>query len=191
MEMQQIIAQAEQNIRQTLQDYRRYTTRTEVLDDVSDTFIRNLARDSSLAKQGLRELFSRSPVWDEKLDVLVINGTRTHNPDYGRVRSLATEILYPAIKRAETGKDRYYKIYNAIDFFYPFNGCLQEAGIQAISELAPKACEPGKKGAGYLRHSVYPLAWRMKLQGASSRSCMRSLRMSCRRGRLALSCMSP
>lgn len=118
MEMQQIIKQAEQNIREALQDYGRYTTQTEVLDDVSDTFIRNLARDSSFAKRGLRELFSRSPVWDEKLDALVINGTRTHDPDYDRVRSLATEILYPAIERAETGKDRYYKIYNAIDFFH-------------------------------------------------------------------------
>lgn len=146
MEMQQIIEQAERNIRQALQDYRRYTTQTEVLDDVSDTFIRNLARDSSLAKQGLRELFSRSPVWDEKLDALVINGTRTHDPDYYRVRSLAIEILYPAIERAETDKDKYYQIYKAVDFFsYPYNGCLQEAGIQAISELAPKAYGPGKK----------------------------------------------
>lgn len=142
----QIIEQAEQNIRQALQDYRKHTTQTEALDDVSDTFIRNLARDSSFAKRELRELFSRSPVWDEKLDALVINGTRTHDPDYDRVRSLATEILYPAVERAETGKDRYYKIYNAIDFFsYPYNGCLQEAGSQAISELAPKAYEPGKK----------------------------------------------
>ena len=101
MEMQQIIEQAEQNIRQALQDYRRYTTQTEGLDDVSDTFIRNLARDSSLTKQEIRKLFSRSPVWDEKLDALVINGTRTHDPNYDRVRSLAIKILYPAIERAE------------------------------------------------------------------------------------------
>lgn len=81
MEMQEVISRAERNIRQALSDYEAHTRQTDVLDDVTDTFVRILARDSSHAKQGLRELFSKSPVWNEELDALVINGTRTHDPD--------------------------------------------------------------------------------------------------------------
>ena len=93
MEMQQIIELAEQKIRQALKDYGRHTDQTQVLYDVSNCFIKRLAKDSSYAKQELRDLFSKSPVWDERLDALVINGTRTHNPDQGRIYDLGMEIL--------------------------------------------------------------------------------------------------
>ena len=86
--MQETIERAERNIRQALRDYGAHTCELRVLDDVSDDFIRRLARDSSYAKQGLRELFRKSPVWNEELDALVINGTRTHDPDYDRIAQL-------------------------------------------------------------------------------------------------------
>ena len=77
MEMQEIIERAEANIRQALNDYGAHTRQTDVLDDVTDTFIERLAKDSSYAKQDLRELFSKSPVWDAKLDAL----GHQRNPD--------------------------------------------------------------------------------------------------------------
>ena len=144
MEMQEIIEQAEQNIRQALQDYGAHTGMKEVLYDVTDSFITRLAKDSSYAKQGLRELFSKSPVWDGKLDALVINGTRTHDPDYNRLIELGTEILHDAL--ACSG-DRYYNILQALNLFC----CPQqsetdrEASIAAINALAPKAYTPTKK----------------------------------------------
>ncbi len=144
MEMQEIIEQAEQNIRQALEDYGAHTGMTEVLDDVSDSFICKLAEDSSYAKQGLRELFSKSPVWDGKLDALVINGTRTHDPDYNRLIELGTQILRDAL--ACSG-DRYYNILQALNLFC----CPQqsetdrELSIKAINVLAPKAYTPTKK----------------------------------------------
>lgn len=101
MEMQEVISRAERNIRQALSDYEAHTRQTDVLDDVTDTFVRVLARDSSHAKQGLRELFSKSPVWNEELDALVINGTRTHDPDYDRVYKLAFQILEKPLKSSE------------------------------------------------------------------------------------------
>ena len=101
MEMQEIIERAEANIRQALNDYGAHTRQTDVLDDVTDTFIKRLAKDSSYAKQNLRELFSKSPVWDAKLDALVINGTRTHNPDYDRVYQLATQILEKPLRSGD------------------------------------------------------------------------------------------
>ena len=62
MEMQEVISRAERNIRQALRDYGAHTSQTDVLDDVTDEFIYRLAADSSYAKQGLRKLFSKSPV---------------------------------------------------------------------------------------------------------------------------------
>lgn len=144
MEMQEIIEQAEQNIRQALQDYGAHTGMKEVLYDVTDNFITRLAKDSSYAKQGLRELFSKSPVWDGKLDALVISGTRTHDPDYNRLTELGTQILHDAFARSG---DEYYNIVQALNFFC----CPQqsetdrELSIKAINALAPKAYTPTKK----------------------------------------------
>lgn len=144
MEMQEIIEQAEQNIRQALQDYGAHTGMKEVLYDVTDNFITRLAEDSSYAKQGLRELFSKSPVWDGKLDALVINGTRMHDPDYNRLTELGTQILHDAFTRSG---DEYYNIIQALNFFC----CPQqsetdrELSIKAINALAPKAYTPTKK----------------------------------------------
>lgn len=144
MEMQEIIRQAEENIRQAIRDYGKHTDQHDVLDDISDTFIERLARDSSRAKQGLRELFSQSPVWDSKLDALVINGTRTHDPDYERVNALARQILWEPLTVG--GEDQYKLIQEAIDFFsYPNSVVAQTRGLAAINTLAPKAYQPGKK----------------------------------------------
>lgn len=144
MEIQEIIKQAEQNIRQALKDYGAHTSGTEVLDDVTDKFICRLAKDSTYAKQGLRELFSKSPVWDEKLDALVINGTRTHDPDYDRILHLSKEILHDAL--ACSG-DRYYDISQAMRLFcHPQQSEIdRKSSIEAINALAPKAYTPTKK----------------------------------------------
>lgn len=142
--MQETIERAERNIRQALRDYGAHTDELRVLDDVSDDFIKILARDSSRAKQGLRELFSKSPVWHEELDALIINGTRTHDPDYARIQELAYMILDDAMAEADDEKKRLIR--TAVGFFvYPDNELMQDAGIVAMNQLAPKAYAPGKK----------------------------------------------
>ena len=144
MEMQEIIERAEANIRQALNDYGAHTRQTDVLDDVTDTFIKRLAKDSSYAKQNLRELFSKSPVWDAKLDALVINGTRTHNPDYDRVYQLATQILEKPLRSGDYDFDT---VMNAISFFSnpEASETHREKFIAAIKQLAPKAYTPTRK----------------------------------------------
>lgn len=144
MDMQETINRAERNIRQALEDYARHTRQTYVLDDVSGEFIRRLAEDSSRAKQGLRELFSKSPVWDAELDALVINGTRTHNPDYERIYQLACRILE---RPMVSGEWNYTLIQDAISFF-SIPDCGFERKMQyvnAIKMLAPKAYAPNRK----------------------------------------------
>lgn len=146
MEMQEIIRQAEKNIRQAIWDYGEHTYSHDVLEDISDEFIERLAEDSSEAKQSLRELFSKSPVWHPELDALIINGTRTHDPDYQRVDNLAHRILKDAKLAARDDIERMDLIMDAIAFFSVLDDeSVQEAGIRAIKKLAPKAYQPGKK----------------------------------------------
>ena len=145
MEATEKIELAESNIRQALRDYFRHTRRTEVLDDVSDTFIRRLAKDNYYAKQELCELFRKSPVWNEELDALVINGTRTNDPDYSRIQDLSELILEHPLRAVDM--DRYRNIRKAIRFFSNPNldGEEKAVVIDVIKALAPKAYAPNKK----------------------------------------------
>lgn len=142
MEMQEVISRAERNIRQALRDYGAHTSQTDVLDDVTDEFIYRLAADSSYAKQGLRKLFSKSPVWNEELDALVINGT--HDPDYDRIHRLAMQILEKPFKSLDYD---YNDILKAVCFFSNPDASehYRESYIAAIKKLAPKAYTPTKK----------------------------------------------
>ena len=97
VDIEKVIEQSEENIRQALRDYAEHTSYTDVLDDVSDAFIHRLAKDNAYAKQELRELFSQSPVYDAKLDALVINGTRTHDPDPAVIQRVGRDILVGAV----------------------------------------------------------------------------------------------
>lgn len=144
MEMQEVISRAARNIRQALRDYGAHTSQTDVLDDVTDEFIYCLAADSSYAKQGLRKLFSKSPVWNEELDALVINGTRTHDPDYDRIHRLAMQILEKPFKSLDYD---YNDILKAVCFFSNPDASERdrESYIEAIRKLAPKAYTPTKK----------------------------------------------
>ena len=139
MDMNELIERTKQNIWQAISDYGKHTDQTSVMDDCTANFVNQLASDSCYAKQELRELFSKSPVWDANLDALVINGTRTHDPDPDRIYSLGTDILSEAIYRA----DNRNLIYEAIRFFYDPN--FEEQGIAAIKQLAPKAYAPNTK----------------------------------------------
>lgn len=132
------IEKAKQNIRQALADYDKVTYQHTVLADVSDSFIDRLARDSVQAKQGLRDLFSKSPVWDAELDALVINGTRTHNPDPNRIFELGEIIIGGAWSPT---------CMQALRLFWDqdLDEHDREEAIKDINTLAPGAYVPGRK----------------------------------------------
>lgn len=153
MGMSEIINRAEKNIRQALSDYFKYTHSDAVYDDVSDAFIERLANDSSYAKQGLRDLFSRSPAWDPDLDAIVINGTRTHDPD-------PHDIIYYALHVLRDGDHTHlcYEDERAVVNFFAYNDPSNEDdiydmkyqsyhddGLEVINRIAPGAYVPGKK----------------------------------------------
>ena len=81
-----------QNIRQAFKDYSKHSRLEKV---IGEQFIDRLARDSVKAKQELREMFRKSPAWNEELDALVVNGTSNHDTDYGVVGGIVRRILYP------------------------------------------------------------------------------------------------
>ena len=149
MDIEKVIAQSEENIRQALRDYAAHTSQTEVMDDVSDKFIKRLAKDNAYAKMELRELFSQSPVYDAKLDALVINGTRTHDPDQTRIERLAREILLSAVgKTLDNGVVFDNTGLRSIAYF--FSGNYSNEGerneyLAVIKSIAPKAYKEGRK----------------------------------------------
>ncbi len=131
---------AEKAIRQAVEDYSRHTWKTEVLEEISDAFINRLARDSWNAKFELRDLFRRSPAWNEDLQAIVINGNRTHEPDYDLIENWIYEILEPV-----QNSENWNKITLAIMFFtYPNSDYLYRY-IDALNEVAPKAYHEGRK----------------------------------------------
>lgn len=147
MDIEKVIAQSEENIRQAIRDYAAHTSQTDVLDDVSDKFIHRLAKDNAYAKRELRELFSQSPVYDAKLDALVINGTRTHDPDPSRIVSLVQIILADACGRTFDG--HYFIgdfIWDIAEFFaYPESESARNDGLAVLQVFAPKAYKAGRK----------------------------------------------
>ena len=142
MDNQKKIELAKRNLWQAIDDYRAHTYETRVLDGIMDRFVNRLAEDNTYAKAELRELFRTSPVWDEELDALVINGTRTHNPNFQRIQNLADTILHPARLGADT--ERLGQIRRAVSFFAQPEDDPTPA-IQAIERLAPRAYAPNKK----------------------------------------------
>ena len=150
VDIEKVIAQSEENIRQALQDYARHSSNTDVMDDASDKFIHRLAEDNAYAKKELRELFSKSPVYDSKLDALVINGTRTHDPDQERIISLGRDILVGALGIHEDLDGLNFTGDMMWDILYFFAGRWysdeeRDGYIEAIKRVAPKAYKEGRK----------------------------------------------
>lgn len=142
MSSTELVAKTTANIKQALCDYREHTSMTSVLDDVSDSFIERLARDSVRAKHDLRELLSKSPIWSEELQALVINGTRTHDPDFTRVHRLMYNILEPFFRNCDGATAD--ALYRAMRFFDSPD--LDPAdSIAAIKALAPRAYRANRK----------------------------------------------
>ena len=138
--MSDIISINKNNIRTAIADYRRHTSEIAVLDDISEDFISRLAVDSFNSKTELRSLFSTSPAWNNDLQAIVINGSRTHNPDFSKIEDLAFKILKPFEKDSELCQ----KIIQAIHFFSkPDDNC--DDYISAINSIAPNAYAPNKK----------------------------------------------
>ena len=130
------------NIWSAIDDYFRYTSSDDIRVDISDSFVNRLADDAIISKHELRQLFRKSNTWNEQLQAIVINGTKTHNPDFSRLNNLANSILAPA--KADSDWQKIDLINRAISFFARPND-NSDRYIDAINQLAPSAYAPRKK----------------------------------------------
>ena len=138
----------EQNIRTAVDDYFRHSSSDgsrEIRDDISEHFIERLAVDAARGKRDLRNLLRKSPSWDEHLQAVIINGTRTHDPDYAYVSRLAHEITDPWTR--DKSRNDMHRLDDALRYFSRPNVSdnVRDLYISAIKELAPNAYRPRRK----------------------------------------------
>lgn len=152
MELQDKINMSKNNIRQALKDYRLHDAhKNSVIDNVSENFIEKVAMANATSKNGLRELFRKSPCWNEELDALIINGTHTHNPDPDTIAGLESRILRHTILSASA--DLELTIREASKFFWYVgneSGAPSES-ITALNSISPKAYKKGRKTSRIFR----------------------------------------
>lgn len=150
------INMAENNIRTALHDYAKHVCSGDLHwdpDQVSNIFVNRLARDNYASKAELRELFRKSPAWNEELDALVINGNRTHDPDPSVCDELAEKICFCAgdtfnEKARAIGVD--VTIIRTIAYRLASGSMGKDynAGFrELVEEKFPKAYAPGKKSS--------------------------------------------
>lgn len=150
------IEMAERNIRTALYDYARHVRFEDLYwdpDAVSNLFLNRLARDNYASKAELRELFRKSPAWNEELDALVINGNRTHDPDPAVCDELAERICLNAgksfsEKAYEIGIDT--SIIRTIAYRLASGSMEKDYNVrfrELVEEKFPKAYTPGKKSS--------------------------------------------
>ena len=107
--------QLERQIREALSAYAEYADGGENLNEIenaSDNFVKRLAKDAARAKEPLRAMMRKSPAWDEALDALIINGNRTHEPDYEKIETWLGKLFCPIMHE---------KLGNAFDFAFSHN----------------------------------------------------------------------
>lgn len=125
-------------------------------DNFTDVFYRNFAQEAYFAKSALREMMRKSPAWNENLQVWVINGNRTHEPNKKFITEMAQKLLKPAID-AEiihdvdggfiSRTDKGYTIFTAIRYF---TNPGEKAYQNAVKEIAPKANLRQKKSKVFM-----------------------------------------
>lgn len=100
METQEKINLAKRNIHQAIEDYGAHSWQTAVLKDIDARFVDRLAEDNAYAKDELRSLFRKSPVWEEAMDAKASGRPKALSATYRLLRrNLAwrRSIFPPAI----------------------------------------------------------------------------------------------
>ena len=116
-------------------------------NDISE-FCRRIAEDNYESKKELRELFSKSPAYNEEWDYILINGNRTHEPDWGTV----TKDTMSLLRLNEQGYNFFNNCYisDLIDGLRGLESSEQYA-IEKMAMVDDKIYHKGKKVSKMLR----------------------------------------
>ena len=133
----------EHQCRQAMEDYSRYVINDhdyyEKMDScISDRFYKRLAKDSVIAKSGLRDFFEQSENYDPILDAIVLKADKDKEPNILRIHQLVLEILDSAIKNNTISKSLAAEIAAFCEFT---NNSLKQANPYGYNENIKRIIE--------------------------------------------------
>jgi len=116
-------------------------------NDIRDFCLR-IAEDNYENKKELRELFSKSPSYNEEWDYILINGNRTHEPDWDTVKEDTILLLGQSEKGNNFLANTY--IHDLIDGLRGIE-CVEQYAIEKMAMVDDKIYHKGKKISKMLR----------------------------------------
>lgn len=153
--------QLNRQIREALSAYADHADGGEDVEDiknVSEVFIKRLAKDATKTKSSLREMMRKSPAWDEGLDAWVINGNRTHEPDYRMIKDWISTLFSSILYKRDDGRHDFIVSdeYEAIKFlfgkeFQSNNSRYKKRAIEILNGIGKGIYAEGKKKSKILR----------------------------------------
>ena len=127
----------------------------EAIATPSDFFLKKLAKDATENKAPLREMMRKSPAWDEALDSWVINGNRTHEPDYEKIVGWLDELFSPVLYdgKGTISSDDWWAIITFLDADFDNDDYpdRKEYAIRILNGIDKKIYAEGKKKSKVLR----------------------------------------
>lgn len=149
--------QLERQIREALSAYAEYADGGDDINEIenaSDKFIKRLTKDAAENKSELRAMMRKSPAWDEALDAWVINGNRTHEPDYEKIYFWLSRLFCPIFDEKLGGDIKFAFSHNwwaILNFFSPAFEKHKGEIIETLNGIDKKIYAEGKKKSKVLR----------------------------------------
>ena len=149
--------QLERQIREALSAYADHANGgddVEAIEDVSASFINKLAKDATENKSESRAMMRKSPAWDEGLDSWIINGNRTHNPDYEKISLWLSRLFCPIYDKKLGGDTEFafsHHWWAILTFFSPGFEENKKEIIKILNDIDKKIYAEGKKKSKILR----------------------------------------
>ena len=140
--LEEKVALSEKNIRQAIDDYNKHVLTSEEVPSPCSKFVERLAHDNAIAKDLLRDLFRKSPRWNEELDAIVLDVEISYRPNIDRIMELGQKILYGSSGTASTTD-----IIDGVLQYFCFIGDeeKQKKYVDYVERLVPGACRKGRK----------------------------------------------
>ena len=126
----------------------------EAIATPSNYFLKKLAKDATENKSELRTMMRKSPAWDETLDSWVINGNRTHEPDFELIDNWLEKLFEPVLydgKGTISSDDWWAFIICLRNDFDNDNYNYQKEAIKILNDIDKRIYAKGKRKTKIVR----------------------------------------
>lgn len=120
----------------------------DILSNDIRSFCLRIAEDNYESKKEVRGLFSKSPAYDEEWDYILINGNRTHEPDWDTVENDTVKLLLLNEKGTRFACDCFIR--NLIDGLRG-EKLSEQYAIEKMATIDDRIYHKGKKVSKMLR----------------------------------------